>query len=337
MNKKKKIMLTVGGVVVMAGVGTGLMASQKGPEVERAKYEVGPATSVAPLTQSGRVVAPQTELVDFGEGQVTLMVVNGQAVEQGQVLATVYSAEQQDATTEAQMALNVANTMVSQKQQRLTQLKVQAELADPGAIQAAQDELVAAQNEQRLAQTKLTALQGKINRQVVANFAGQVTVETERSAKPKVTVYGRERQIVGSVTDFDFDKIAVNQPVKIQATAARLTDDQAKIISVAQVGDAQNAKVTKYPFVTTANEQFKIGQKVTVTIPQAGVRLPHTAVQRANGHQVVYRVVSGKARVTKVSGIQSGAAFIVSEGLKRGEQVVFNPGKTNLDGRKVNG
>jgi HlyD family secretion protein len=337
MNKKTQILLASGIVAIPAVmlIVPRLLPTEK---VEADSYEIGRVQKAQPLAETGQVQAAQQEQLTIPDGQLKILLENNATVTANQVVATVTNQENADAVLDAKLALETANATVSRKQTAVDALKKQPIEDVRDQLTSAQEDLAMAQSEQKSAQSKVAAAQNKVTQNIVSPIDGQLIINDGPDAKQKtLTVYGGNREVVGNVTDFDFDKIQPGDHVSLVTHAGDAKDDAATVVTRDTIGKSQQGRPTTYEFKISTTDAFKIGQKVKISVPQQGVRVPKSAVKTSGDQQYVYRVVDGKARRVNIASHVAGGGVVVTDGLAAGDKVVYNPGKENLDGRKVTG
>lgn len=329
-------------VIMVVNLVIGLFVrKEKTAKVEKV-YTVVTVKEAPPLTYSGKVEAVRTQILVPTTGKAqSVTVQNGDQVAQGQAVMTTYSQSYEEQATEARQALEKAKRQVAQQERALTQAQNQARNItneDPSyaevqnQVTTAQNQVADARAEVSDAQTKLNDLNSRVNGSVLAPFAGNATVEYDKTGQPSVSLSSNELQLTTQISEYDYAKIKVGQAVDAKALATK-KQQSTQVNYLAKVPDqASKANDAKYTLTAPLDPgQFMAGQTLTLSFPQTGLAVPITSVK--NG--AVYVVEDGKARKVNVSGTDSNGSFIVNNGLRKGQKVIAEPDQALKDGKRV--
>ncbi|MBM7618049.1 hypothetical protein JOC36_001649 [Weissella uvarum] len=294
-------------VILVLGITIWALRPQQQAKPDQSEETVKP-TKMQALSESGEVKARHQQAIPVPAGKVQLYEVNGASVNAGEVIGQVVDVKAEQAARETlqKLATEIANTQAAGK--ATTQL----------------------QSEQTKAQGALQ----KATRQIVAPYAGILDINDEDTSNVKIMILSQNKYIDSSVTDYDYDNVVTGNRVHVTTNAGNMKSTE-KISYVSQV--AQNGgKMTSYEFKTTANPKYRIGQQVTIKIPQDKLILPASAVQTTQGHKYIYIVQNGHATKEAITAKRSGATYIFdAKDLDADVSVIKNPGNRQLDGKKV--
>ena len=331
------------GLIVLVMLGD-LGYSMLKPKAEKTAttYTTVKVKSAEPLTYSGTVQAVRTQVLVPNTGKAqSVTVQNGDHVEQGQAVMTTYSQDYEEQVADARSALSKAQRQVTQQQQALTQAQNQLQKltsTDEGYSEAqeqvttAKNQLEDAKADVTDAQNKLNTLNSKVNGSVTAPFAGTVTVEYDKTGQPSVTLVSDELQASTTVSEYDYNKVSLEQQIKVTSLATK--KKQETQINYRATTPAENSKANEAKYTVTAPltaGDFMVGQTLNISIPQEGLQVPATSVK--NGY--VYIVVNKKAQKVAVTGQTSNGSYIVTDGLSSGQRVIVDPDGKLKDGKRV--
>lgn len=337
-----QLLLGLVAIILVLNLGLGLFANNKKASQTEKVYMVVPVKAAPPLTYAGKVEAVRTQILVPTTGKAqSVTVQNGDQVTQGQAVMTTYSQSYEEQATEARQVLEKAKRQVTQQERALTQAQNQAKnisKEDPSYVEAqnqvttTQNQLADARAEVTAAQTKLNNLNSRVNGSVVAPFAGNVTVEYDKTGQPSVVLSSNELQLTMDVSEYDYAQVKVGQEIKAKALATK-KQQTTQVDYLAKV-PAQTSKANEAKYTLTAPlaaDQFLAGQTLTISLPQTGLSVPVTSVKAGS----VYVVEAGKARKVSVSGTNSNGSFVVTSGLHEGQKVIAEPDRALKAGKRV--
>ncbi|MDH6365499.1 HlyD family secretion protein [Enterococcus sp. PF1-24] len=144
-------------------------------------------------------------------------------------------------------------------------------------------------------------------------------------SKPVMVLKSIESEIRGDVTEYDKEKITIDQTV----TVAYVNQDKAvegRITKVAEVPnealDASAASIVDYQFIAQPNEAIPVGYSVEILIPRNEIHLPLTSVEEAEGTTFVYTIEKEKAKKQAVNVEKINGYYLVKEGVAEGNEII---------------
>lgn len=310
---------------------------------------------------TGRVKGSNEEaVVPELSGRVTAVyVTEGQAVQQGQVIASLdrsklnVAVQQAEAGVASARAAQAANEV--QRQTALNSYNRTQELHNAGAVsdqaletaQAAYDALCTGAADAGVAQAQAAlslAQQNLADCDITSPMEGivgrvDISVGDMASMQNPVAVINNtaELEIEVKVSESDVSSVKTGTAVKVIIEAIGEEPLAGTVKSVASVADttSKNYSVT-VSLPNNAKSQVKSGMFAQVQLPtkhtENVIGIPMSAVLPQNGENVVY-VAKGKDRCKAVKvqlGLNDGKYTEITEGLKVGQKVITQ-GNTLID------
>lgn len=313
-----------------------------GTTKKQINYSVVKLQHQVPLTLMGKVQASRTQRLQNPAGKVTNVAVkSGENVSQGQALLTTYNQAAQDSANDQQQtiaklqrSLNSTNAQVKNLQRQLAQLS-----SNDDNYSDLKQQLTEAQNNAADAQAELTEAQQKqqkavqkITKTLTAPFAGTVTINYLANGTPGLQLQGDQMQAVGEVSEYSYKKLTPGTNLKIKAVATKdKTASQVSFLSATAASDSQKNDA-KYQFTAPISGNFIDGQTLKISVSQAGIRVPSTAIYHGKVFVVEGRRVS---ETIKISGKKAAGFSIVKTGLQAGQKIVSNPDHNLKVGSRV--
>lgn len=268
-------------------------------------------TQMQPIIESGVVRPVHSQSIQIPEGsQINLFLNSGSGVSSGDVIGTATD-----------------NDTLNQGKKQLQ--KLETKIANAQVAGKSTTSLVAERED----------IQNKINnatKNIVAPYAGTLSIDDTDTNNVKVKIASVEKYIASTVTDFDYDNLNVGDKVETSADANDFKTNE-KITYISDIGE-ESGKVASYKFTTTASQEYRIGQQVSLKIKQNNVIIPKSAVQKDGDKNVIYIVKGGRAIQQSIKATRSGVNYIVSkDDLGINVELVKDPGNRNLNGRKFKG
>ncbi|MGC6770446.1 efflux RND transporter periplasmic adaptor subunit [Enterococcus sp. LJL128] len=336
--KRKKLLIIAGiiGMLLVSVVSLTAFSSKKKVEQKYTSYKV---MSAEDLNFSGTIKAQKIQSVayDSVSGEIaSITVQNGADVKAGDILISYFSKENQLALNEKTSMKTNYETNIGNLNRELQEEQYkynQANYAnDEAKKQAAETNMNSIQASITQYQDLLTdvdaqiaSLNSKKESSVVAEFDGKAVVdETAKrdAAKPVVTVYSSDRVAEFTVTEFDVEKIALNQEVKIMYKNQDKTIS-GKISYKSEVPKVDSGSAAVYTSEVSMDEKVPLGYSVKIGIQQNEIKIPADAVVTEGKEQFVYIYKNGKANKQKiVAEVIDGETFLLKEGLKEKESII---------------
>lgn len=355
MKKNKTLFISIGAsVILLAGVIGVAVLFSSGKQNAKRQTSTYKITAQPDTLFSGTVQAEETDnyLNDPSKGTLSkINVKDGQFVKAGDPLLT-YQATNADLTTltfavqTAQNALDNANGDVSDTTNQMTQIKKQYDqttddtekstLADQyntlnqtlsqqeRAVKTSQLGLSQAQTQLNQAQNGQTII-------VQSKQDGIVQVSSAPAeGQPIVSVISNSRIVIGSVTEFDYNKLKVGDKVSItslngnQKETGLITTISQIPNSTASTGSTEGSSVVSYNFTVIPNASFQYGYTVQIGLANKDIIIPKSAVK--NGQVKVK--VGDKFESRAIELEASRGQYKVLSGLKIGETIAKDWGSS---------
>ncbi|MEI5995585.1 efflux RND transporter periplasmic adaptor subunit [Candidatus Enterococcus mansonii] len=299
-----------------------------------------------------------------------------QEVKNGDVLLNYQNSEAQNRADQQQRAVNKSSISAQQAAQNLSRAQVrynesQAKLdqntaeynreADPekkeelkgkveqqkSEVTTFNNEVIQAQQALELANTEvndeaasLESEQGKVTSTVNAtidgiamvNEAGKKSLET-----PLIQVLSKAKQIKGTVTEYDFNKLSIGQEVSVTSIGSSETT-QGKISAINQLPKTKNnsdAEIPTYEFIVDGDFTWAYGSSVQVSLNQSQLFLPEKSIVSKDDKTFVYTYKNGRASKTEVKVVDQQGTKKVESGVSKGTKIISNPDESLKDKAEV--
>lgn len=191
--------------------------------------------------------------------------------------------------------------------------------------------------------TSLASLQTKVKTEIKADIAGIVYLNEEGKVSPQVPmiqIISPMVSIQGQVSEYDYNKIALEQLVTIRPVSTKEIIN-GKIIEIDQlpqqkaVGEESTSGLVKYNFKVTPEKTIQYGYSVQISLAQTELVIPRKAVKKEKEQHVVYLYQNGKVKKQSVVLLEKNGQYIVKEGLERKAKIIENPDKKLKDNQEV--
>jgi RND family efflux transporter MFP subunit len=337
--------------LTLAGCGKPSGAEDSGtaapvPDVTIAKVERAPISQN--LIVSGNLAAlpnRDARVATPAPGRVArVLVVEGDRVTEGQVLAEIDSTllreqERQADAAVAQAKANVDNArLAAEREENL----LNRGIASRKEVEDARTQLAVNTATLHQAEAGLAAARAQLSRSVVrAPFAGTVVKRFAAAgeqvdgtaAQPVVEVAQIETlELMGTVPATQLSGIKVGEAFSFTTNAVRDIKFTARVVSIFPAVDPATNNGTVRIRIDNANRQLKLGQYLSIDLPlrQAGSRLlvPRQAVYPdESGEPHVYKVTGEDAESIAVKiGVQNAERAEILEGVQEGDSVIVTGG-----------
>ncbi|MGM0213732.1 efflux RND transporter periplasmic adaptor subunit [Enterococcus sp. AZ109] len=375
MKKKKKIIIASIAGLVIAGVGIFALRSGN-QEPQYSAYTVKTADPLQ-LKGKVEPIQKQLYFLDSTKGVIqNIPVTNGQEVTAGTPLIEYQNDTAQNELVTQQHAINKSTLDASQAEQTVasgerqvqtitnqitdTQNKIAAaqvpeekaalneQLRQQQAdLQSANDQLSQARfavqgayEDVQAAKDVLTNQQQQASTSVVAESDGIVSVDEKGKASPEVpvvTVSSKGKQIKGTVTEYDLDKLVPGQTVEVSTIGDnKQAEGKIKSISSSAIpASNDNNNVASYEFIVEGEFPWADDLSTVITLKQDQLLLPDAAVMKKGDKQYVYKYISGKVKQTEIQTQDIGGRKVVTAGLKAKDKIIENPDSALKDGETI--
>ncbi|MBO0441588.1 efflux RND transporter periplasmic adaptor subunit [Candidatus Enterococcus ikei] len=239
---------------------------------------------------------------------------------------------------EAQASLNQSRTEYDREadpekkeelKSKVEQQKTETTTLNNEVIQA-QQALDLAYTEVNDESAALESEQGKVSSTVNATIDG-VAIINEAGKKsleiPLIQVLSKTKQVKGTVTEYDLNKLKIGQEVSVTSIGSNETA-QGKISSINQLPRSKNnseSEIPTYEFIVDGNFPWAYGSSVQVTLQQPQLVLPKTSLVTKDNQTFVYVYKNGRAVKTDVKVTESNGATNVESGVSKGAKIISNP------------
>lgn len=346
-NKYNKVLVTVFLAIIISIIFI-YGFSLKKDQIKKSTYHVTTVGNVSPYCGKGTVASSSTYTKQIPTDAIlSTELRNEQKVQKGESLATISFPAKQTELKQVQAKITsikeqLEEQKIANEDQNQPDLKINTDkdAADQTELQTLRSTLK--QNQQ----IAITNLQNRLTEQlaskdellqqneieVIAPFDGTYQLRQLKNYQQEIMVFSKKRVLEALVPQSNYTQ--VKNSAKITLKNSILAEKQdSKISFVSKLPVTQNdAKQPAYKFTVPVDPTFLNGQVVKFKVPQTGVQVPKTAVQK---HHVYLVQPNGQAQKINVTGRLLGREFIVSDGLKKGDKIIIDPNKNLHDGLKI--
>jgi HlyD family secretion protein len=294
MSTRGKILLVVGGVVVLAGFVSLGLAKRRQPAVAVKMEKVERRNLVAEVTASGKIEpANSVDILSDIMGRIVyLPVQEGDFVQKGQILVKLDTASYAAAVEQAQAGVASARANVAQAQANLDQAR--STFGRDSVVRATNPQLIStevfeqARTAREVAAANLDASQRQVDQAranlrnavdqlskttIVSPLTGQVTLLAVKQGEVAVPgTYSRQTGLLMTVSD-------------MSVIEARVDVDETDVVRV-KLGDSAQVSIDAFPDTTFAGRVTRIANSST------------TANSSTSGLQTAAQAVDFEVRVT---------------------------------------
>lgn len=182
--------------------------------------------------------------------------------------------------------------------------------------------------------------QGKANVMITAAVDGTVSMDEkgiQSSEVPVVQVLGAAKTIDATVSEYDVDKVAPEQEVKVSVVGSEQPVN-GKITSVSsspiQKNDSSAGNVA-YQVKVSGDFPWRNGLTTTVTLPQNEWMVPDQSILEEKGKKYVFLYKNGKVKKTPIELEDKNGRKIVKSGLNVNDKILEMPDASIQDGDEV--
>lgn len=145
------------------------------------------------------------------------------------------------------------------------------------------------------------------------------------ASKPLMVLKSTASEIEGTVTEYDKEKLSVDQVVTIEyVNQDKSVEGHITGISELnnEVADSSSSAIVNYDFTAQPNEAIPVGYSVEILIPRDEIHLPDKSVVEAEGVSYVFVVEDDKAKQQNVTVEKSNGFYLLKEGLDEGTEII---------------
>lgn len=181
-------------------------------------------------------------------------------------------------------------------------------------------------------------IQNLKNKQYVtekANIKGRVYLDKSKAEQsqgmtdPLIKIVSKETKIVSKVSEFDYDKIHVDDKVDLKVISTGETQKgRVSYLSnmpkedAAIPGASGDNSMSEFEFNVIPDGFIQYGFSVNIEITEDGLYLPESSVEEKDGETYVYMYEDGKAKRVEVTLMKEDGAYKVLKGLKLGDSII---------------
>ncbi|ELY8689095.1 efflux RND transporter periplasmic adaptor subunit [Enterococcus faecalis] len=216
------------------------------------------------------------------------------------------------------------------------------------AVLQAQQALDAANVDLSSANNTIEKTKKKITTTVTAPFKGIVYINDKGKADatvPYATIVSPETVIKGSVTEYDYNKVKVGQPVTIsqineeKAIDGIITEINAlpedMAVSPQDTSSTKNTTISTFSFIISPKESIQYGYNVQISVPMNNLELAKKNTVKENNEVFVFIYRDGKVVKQKIEVKEDNERYLVKAGLKENDSIIEKPDTSLKDGQKV--
>lgn len=300
-----------------------------------------------------------TTIEDQADEQIQALEKLNLAVVNAQITYDMAIKKQQELvnrlTTSKNERVSVANKEIidEQKEIELTEIDNKIEAAQQvldgqeDVVLQAKQGLDSANIDLSSANNSIEKTQKKVTTIITAPFKGIVYVNEMGKVDNTIsyaTIVSPETVIKGTVSEYDYSKIAENQLVDIQLINEKKvikgTITNINELPETDGGNQINSStretmVSNFSFIVIPNVPLHYGFNVQISVPTNDLELSKRAVIKEKGNTVVFIYKNGKSYKHTVQLDEKDTTYLVKSGLKENDQVLLNPSLTLKDGEEV--
>lgn len=301
---------------------------------------------------NGEEVAVGTPLIEYQNDTTQSEIItqqhtiNKSSLDASQAEANVAAGERQVQTIKSQIGDTQQKITRSKDEEEKNTLNEQLK-QQKGELQTANDQLnqsrfavQGAYEEVKSAKEVLAGQQKKASSLVSAEIAGIASIDEKGKGSPEipvVTISSKEKQIKGTVTEYDLDKLAPGQPVQVTTVGdGKKVEGTIKTIAASAVQtNGDNSNIASYSFVVEGNFPWTDDLSVLIMLQQKQLILPASAIKKIGNEQYVYKYENGKVKKTMVQTSTVNGRIVIQKGLNEKDKIIENPDNALKDGIEV--
>ncbi|WP_208559488.1 efflux RND transporter periplasmic adaptor subunit [Marinilactibacillus kalidii] len=192
---------------------------------------------------------------------------------------------------------------------------------------------------------EIEKLRSGITTTIKAKFSGIVELmqtnisSIQASEQPVLRLMSKEQKIDASVSEYDYDKIVVEDAVEISPITSdrivkgKITNVSALPMQASAEGDTSSSR---YPFTVIPEESIQYGFSVQVGVKEETLYLPQNVViKEEDGTTIVFVNKDGVVERREVQVTDDGNLYVLESGLEIDEEVIMDPDMDLADGDEV--
>ena len=267
-----------------------------------------------PLTFNGISKSRKIQTVSFNQSlgeTIRLEKQNGDAVTQGDIIATYYSLKDDNAILDKQSKIRQKNTEIENFKKD---------------VQGNSSKITGLTNEVNQLNKEINKLKDNSPNKIYAQFDGICTIPTSSGndgVKPLAEISSNDMSVEIQVSEYDLGHLKKDQEVRLSSVDSDKKID-GTISVIAQRPDNTTSKISTYTVEVNPTEELKNGNHVQVSIPLNEIKIPKSAVKEEDKKLYVYKANGSKYTKKEIQGAKKDNYFVVTSGLQNNGSIVKN-------------
>ena len=153
--------------------------------------------------------------------------------------------------------------------------------------------------------------------------------QSQGMTDPLIKIVSKETKIVSTVSEFDFDKLHLDDVVDLKVISTGETQ-KGRVSYISNMpkedgaipGTSSGSNMSEFEFNVIPDGFIQYGFSVNVEITEDGLYLPESSVEEEDGKTYVYMYEDGKAKKVEVTLMKDEGAYKVLKGLKLGDNII---------------
>lgn len=283
------------------------------------------------LSLSGTVIPSKQQKLITPEGTIqSINYENGSHVNSGDAILTSFVNKDEEIYQKKQDILNSQNELNSLSDT----INQQSQSQKTSNIEKNQNTLTS--KELTLNQTKYTQLKQDIDHNTAylndlinsqyttlnSPYSGTLDITENIANKPSISIRSDDLKVSSKISEYDYDKLALNQPVFINSNRNDL-NYRSTVDFISSKPSSNKNNNALYKFTVPVNSKFLNGQSVTVNISQPDLKIPKKAlagnfIYKKDGHNLTKVSVKIKDESTTY-------VLVTSNKLQSGDKILLDP------------
>lgn len=175
----------------------------------------------------------------------------------------------------------------------------------------------------------------KVDGKISLNKEAADAPATMTGAEPVISIKSGDIIIKSQVSEYDYDKIKVDDKVKLTIlNSNKIIDGKISKIDDEPVGNEggqipgatqqKTSNVANYSFEVVPSEAIQHGFSVNIKLAKNDIYIPSEAIEKLKGKYYVYTVNDGITAKKKIEITKEDSLYKLVSGLKIGEQIISN-------------
>ncbi len=186
---------------------------------------------------------------------------------------------------------------------------------------------------------KIEKLRNKITTNVTTPIDG-IAYINENGKKdisiPYVVILSSDTFIQGTVTEYDYEEIKLNQAVTIK-TLNQSVETEGEIILINELPEINNGEsnISSYSFFVDTEIDIHYGYNVQIALDLNQMVIPKEAMIKEEDNIFVYTYSKGRVKKTEINVEKFKGEYIIKKGLKQGVKIISDPDENLSDEKEV--